>query len=148
MKKFSLVTLFLFACAFSASAQTTGNTSPGLVWRMVYYRALPGKMDEMLMDMRKNLRPVYDEAKKQGVYVDYKLYTNSTQSGPEDWNLAVAIAYKNWGAIDDATAKMNAITLKHYGSQEKREAALAYRRQLFVTVASKLVREVTLNPLP
>jgi hypothetical protein len=38
--------------------------------------------------------------------------------------------------------------LKHYGSAEKEQEALAKRRQLGETVASKLVREVTLNPLP
>lgn len=148
MKKFSLVMLFLFACAISAAAQTPGNTTPGPVWRVIYIRALPGKTNDVLMDMRKNLRPVYEEAKKQGVIVDYKIYSNSTQSSPDEWNIALAIAYKNWGAIDGSTAKMDAISLKHYGSEEKREAALANRRQLSQTVASKLVREQTLNPLP
>lgn len=148
MKKITFVTLFLFICVFSAAAQTTGNTTPGPVWRVQYFRVHPGKMNDVLMDMRKNLRPIYDEAKKQGVIVDYKIYTNQTQSGPDDWNLALAVAYKNWGGIDDATAKFNAISLKHYGSQEKLEAAAANRRQNYQGVAIKLLREQVLNPLP
>lgn len=152
MKKITFAAILLFVCTFSAASQvtgqTTGNTTPGPVWRVQYFRVLPGKMNDVLMDMRKNLRPVYDEAKKQGVIVDYKIYQNSTQSNPDEWNLALAVAYKNWGALDEATAKFSPISLKHYGSQEKIDAAAANRRQLFVTVASKLMREVTLNPLP
>ena len=148
MKKISVVMLFLFACLFSVSAQTQSNTTPGPVWRVQYLRVLPGKMNDVLMDMRKNLRPIYDEAKRQGVIVDYKIYTNQTQASPDDWNLALAVAYKNWGGIDDSTAKFNAISLKHYGSQEKVDAAAANRRQNYQGVAIKLLREQTLNPLP
>lgn len=147
MKKIGGAAFFLFLCAFSVSAQTTGNTTPGPVWRVQYFRVHLGKMNDVLMDMRKNLRPVYDEAKKQGVIVEYKIYTNQTQSSPDDWNLALAIAFKNWGAIDDSNAKFNAISLKHYGSQEKLDAAAANRRQNYQGVAIKLLREQVLNPL-
>ncbi len=145
MKKISLLAFFLFACTLSTAAQTQSNTTPGPVWRV---RVLPGKLNDVLMDMRKNLRPVYEEAKKQGIIVEYKIYTNQTQASPDDWNLALAVAYKNWGGIDDSTAKFNAISLKHYGSQEKVYAAAANRRQNYQGVAIKLLREQTLNPLP
>jgi hypothetical protein len=148
MKKITLLAVFLFACTLSAAAQTQSNTTHGPVWRVIYLRVLPGKTNDTWMDMRKNLRPIYEEAKKQGVIADYKLYANSTKSSPEDWDIALAIAYKNWGAIDGSTARMNEIGLKHYGSSEKQEAAAANRRQLAQTVVSKLIREQTLNPLP
>ncbi len=148
MKKISVVTLFLFACLFSISAQAQSNTTPGPVWRVQYFRVHLGKMNDVLMDMRKNLRPIYDEAKKQGVIVEYKIYTNQTQSSPDDWNLALAVAFKNWGGIEDSNAKFNAISLKHDGSQEKLDAAAAARRQNYQGVAIKLLREQTLNPLP
>jgi hypothetical protein len=118
------------------------------VWRVIYYRILPGKSDDIWTYMRKHTLPVYEEAKKQGVIVDYKIYTSSTPSSPEDWNLVFALGFKNWGALDDSTAKIEAIRLKHHGSQEKLRAAAAQRDQAQVLVAVKLVREVSLNPLP
>lgn len=148
MKKFSLVMLFLFVCAFSASAQTQSNTTPGPVWRVIYIRVLPGKTNDFLMDLRRNQRAINEEYKKAGLIVDYKFYSNSTNDSPGDWNYAIALGFKNWAALDEFTPKAATIRLKHYGSAEKEQEALAKRRQLGETVANKLVREVTLNPLP
>jgi len=95
MKKITFAAILLFVCTFSVSAQTQSNATPGPVWRVVYYRVLPGKVNENWMDVRKNIRPIYEEAKKQGIILDYKLYQNMTQSSQEDWHYAIATAYKN-----------------------------------------------------
>jgi hypothetical protein len=76
------------------------------------------------------------------------VYTNSTTDGPGDWDYATAIAYKNWAALDDFGPKVDAITLKHYGSREKRQEANDARNQMREVIASRLMREQTLIPLP
>lgn len=148
MKKISLVTLFLLACTLTAAAQTQSNATPGPVWRVIYINVLPGMTDDFLMDLRRNTRPINEEYKKAGLIVDYKIYSNSTNDSPGDWDFAIAMGFKNWAALDEFTPKSAPIRLKHYGSAEKEQERLARRRQLGETVASKLVRELTLNPLP
>lgn len=148
MRKIFLVTLFLCYCLLSTPVQAQDNSTPGTVWRVTLYKVKPGKMNEVQMDMRQHLRPVYEEYKKQGLILDYKLYTNSTADSSGDWNIALAVGYKNWAALDDLAKKTDPITLKHYGTREKRQEAADKRNQLQEVVSSRLMREITLNPLP
>ena len=127
MKRVSLVTLLLVFCCVKVK---------------------PGKQNDVLMDLRKNFRVVSEEYKKQGVILDYKIYFNSTTDGPNDWDFAIATAYKNWAALDTLGPVADAATLKHYGSAEKRQQAADARNQLRDVVSSRLIREQTLKPLP
>ena len=149
MRRMLLVTLFLFFVSLSAQAQApAAATTPGPVWRVSLYKVKPGKMPEVMADLRQNFKVVNDEYKKQGLIVDYKVYTNSTTDSPGDWDIAVATAYKNWAALDDLGRMTDPITLKHYGTREKRQEAADKRNQLRDLVSSRLMRELTLNPMP
>ena len=90
----------------------------GPVWRVTLVKAKPGKFTALLQDMRDNLKPLYEEEKKQGVIIDYRVYLNSTREAPEDWDVAIGIQYKNYAALDGLAAKIQDLTLKHYGSKE------------------------------
>ncbi len=148
MKVVSLATTLLLLFCFAATTQAQENTTPGPVWRVTMYKVKPGKMNDVLMDLRRNFRVVNEEFKRQGLILDYRVYTNSTTDGPGDWDFAIALSYKNWAALDDLGPKADAITLKHYGSREKRQEAADARNQLREVVASRLMREQTLRPLP
>jgi len=147
MKRFSLVTLFLMLCFLSTQAQTQDNSTPGPIWRINLYKVKPGKMNDVLMDLRQHSRVVNEEFKRAGMIVDYKVYTNSTTEGPNDWDIAIATAYKNWAALDGFGQKADAITLKHYGSPEKRQQAGDARNQIRELVSSRLIVEQTLKPI-
>lgn len=123
MKKFYLATLLLVLFCFGMQTQAQDNMTPGPVWRVTMYKVKPGKMNDVLMDLRRNFRVVNEEFKRQGLIVDYRVYTNSTTDGPGDWDFAIAIGYKNWAALDDLGPKAEAVTLKHYGTREKRQEA-------------------------
>ncbi|MDQ6654019.1 MAG: hypothetical protein M3Y84_14920 [Acidobacteriota bacterium] len=148
MKRFSLLPLLLALCFAGAHAQAQDNTTPGPVWRVSTYKVRPGKMNDVLMDLRQHFRVVSEEYKRQGVILDYRIYTNTTTDGPNDWDFAIATAYKNWAALDTLGPQADAITLKHYGSAEKRQQAADARNQLRDLVSSRLIREQTLKPLP
>jgi hypothetical protein len=148
MKRFSLVALLLVLCFFGTQAQAQDNTTPGPVWRVSLYKVKPGKMNDALMDLRQNFRVVNEEYKKQGLIVDYKVYFNSTTDGPNDWDYAISTAFKNWAALDTFPQQADAITLKHYGTIEKRQAAADARNQMRDLISSRLIREQTLKPLP
>ncbi len=142
MKKLVLLAVFL---GFAAPALAQEHYNEGPVWRVTYLNVKPGKMNDVLMDMRQNFNKVFATAKAQGVVQDYKVFLNSTNNGREDWNIAIATLYKGYGALDGLAAKMDAITLAHYGSAEARRAAAAKRSEWSEVTLSRLAREVTLK---
>ena len=155
MKRFCLVTLLLCVCAIGAQAQTptaTPNpTSPGPVWRITYYTTKPGKGAEYTKFRREHTKLILDELKKQGLILDYKWFTKPTTDGANDWDLALAIMFRNYAeALDfneERGNKLNEITLKHYGTPEARTKAGDSQRDLRDVVSSHLVREEILNPI-
>lgn len=146
MKKALSLVLFVaaLATAHSASAQNP-NYSNGPVWRVTYYSIKPGQGDAFWKDIRENFKPIYDEFKKAGYIVDYKFWTNPVLDHPGDWDVALAILYSNWAAIDELDAKGATIAAKHYGSREAMIEAGKKRLEIRDTVASHLAREVTLK---
>ncbi len=139
----------LCATLFAATLLTTlpalaqnPNYDPGPVWRVVYYKLKPGQGDPFWKDFRENLKPSYDALKKEGIINDYKVWTNSTTDSPQDWDVALALVFPNWAAIDQADAKASTIIAKHYGSREAMIEAGKKRNDLREVVASKLAREV------
>jgi phage gpG-like protein len=118
------------------------NYDVGPVWRVTYYHLKPGMGDAFWKDFRENLKPVYEEAKKQGLLSDYKVWYNVTTDRPDDWDVAVGTMYPNYAAIDEIDAKAATITTKHYGSREAMTEAGKKRAEIREVVASKLAREV------
>jgi hypothetical protein len=117
----------------------------GPVWRVIYVNVKPGMGDAYWNDISQNLRPIYDDFKKQGWIVDYKFYTNPVLERPDDWNVAIAIEYKNWATIDDMAEKATTISEKHYGSHQASVDAAKKRAEYSTTIKSSLAREVTLK---
>ena len=148
MKRVSLIALLLVFGFFGTQVRAQDNTTPGPVWRVSLYKVKPGKMNDALMDLRRNFRVVNEEYKRQGLIVDYKVYFNSTTDGPNDWDFAISTGFKNWAALDTFPQQADAITLKHYGTIEKRQAAADARNQWRDVISSRLIREQTLRPLP
>jgi len=81
-----LLVLSVLVCfvAITPSFAQNPNYDVGPVWRITYYHVKPGMGDAFWKDVRENLRPIYDEAKKQGYFSDYKFFTNATNNGPND----------------------------------------------------------------
>ena len=134
----------LLAMVTPVSAQNP-NYNNGPVWRVLYVSLKPGMGDKYWSDLRQNFRPIYDDFKKQGWVVDYKFYTNPVAEHPDDWDVAIAIEYKNWGTIDEMSEKAASITEKHYGSRDAMIDAAKKRADYSTLVRSSLAREVTLK---
>jgi hypothetical protein len=156
MKRIYLSFIVLCLVAIAAQAQTATPTpdpptTAGNVWRVTYFRVKPGKMQEYMRFLREHTKPIIDEQKKQGLIVDYKYFSQPSTDGPQDWDVAQLIVYRNYAeAIDsnpDRGAKFNAISLAHYGSVEARTKANESLNNLREVLASKLAREQILNPL-
>jgi hypothetical protein len=143
MRKFlwaSLLVTMLFS-ALPTFAQNP-NYEVGPVWRVTYYHIKPGMGEAFWKDFRENLKPVYDAVKKEGWISDYKVWTNVTTNGSNDWDVAVGLMYPNWAALDQLDAKAATVSAKHYGSREAMIEAGKKRTEIREVVASNLAHEV------
>lgn len=87
-------------------------------------------------------------SKSKGRIKEYKILTNPTTNGPDDWSYAIALHFANWSMLDPNeafTKEQGEFLDKHYGSREKRDAAAAWRRDRQTVVRSELVSEVELR---
>lgn len=144
MRKLLLATLFVASLltANAAMAQSP-NYDVGPVWRVNYYSVKTGQGEAFWKDFRENLKPIYEEFKKQGLIADYHVFLNPVTDHPGDWDVAVGILYPNWAAIDQLDAKGATIVIKHYGTREAMIEGGKKRAELRDVVASHLAREVT-----
>ncbi len=146
MRKVLSITV-LTATLLMASAMLAQNPNyeVGPVWRVNYYSIKPGQGDAFWKDFRENLKPIYDEFKKAGYILEYKVFTNPVVDHPHDWDVAVGLLYPNWAAFDQLDTKGASIASKHYGSREAMIESGKKRSDLRELIASHLAREVSVK---
>src|ERR1700751_2594740 len=98
MKKLYCLAVFLLLVAPALLAQE--HYTEGPVWRVQLIRVKPTHMDEYLSSLPQSTKPLLDEEKRQGMIVDYKVFFKETKINPEDWDICVAVQYKNFAALD------------------------------------------------
>ena len=131
----------LVICACPTIAQE--HYTEGPVWRITFYKIKPNQQDAYFTSIRQKAKPFLDQMKQQGLILDYKNYLNETSSGPKDWDLALALEYRNFAALDGLTAKTEALRDKVFGSKESAQQVGQQRVEMREEVGSILVREVT-----
>jgi hypothetical protein len=143
MRKLLWASLFvtMLLSALPTFAQNP-NYEVGPVWRVTYYHIKPGMGEAFWKDFRENLKPVYEAVKKEGWISDYKVWTNVTTNGSNDWDVAVGLMFPNWAALDQLDAKAATVSAKHYGSREAMIEAGKKRTEIREVVASNLAHEV------
>jgi hypothetical protein len=97
--------VFVLLIGLATGVWCQEHYTEGPVWRVQLIRVKPGKLDAYLTSLRKSTKPLLDEEKKQGAIMDYKVFLKETKSNPEDWDIAVALQFKNHAALDGLTAK-------------------------------------------
>lgn len=140
---FTLLAGSLCLCGYQALAQLQYTAGP--VSRVLLLKVKPGRFDAFMEDLRNNARPIYDEEKQQGLINEYHIYLNTTSSSPSDWDVAITFQYKNMAALDGLAEKLDALTLKRYGSKESRQQVVEKRVENAELVASHLIREISLK---
>jgi hypothetical protein len=143
---FLLLLVFVFAMPWApvAAQQAAGGVkvTPSTVTRVILVKINPGQRPAFDQDMMDNMIPIYDEEKKAGTLTNYEIYNNVTTNGPNDWSVGIALTYPNYAMLDNLGERNDPITLKHYGSAEKRQAAADHRNQITTVVSSRLQRTV------
>jgi len=135
--------LLLLVVAPAVFAQE--HYTEGPVWRIQLIRVKPTRMDAYLTSLRQATKPLIEEQKKQGMITDYKVFLKQTKNTPEDWDICVAIQYKNWAALDGATAKGEAVRDKILGGKSQALDLNDKRAEIREIVSSELLQEVVLK---
>jgi len=145
MRKLAQLMFGLIVFLLAAPVMTQEYYTEGTISRVILLKIKPGRFNAFMEDLRDHVKPVWEEEKTQGLIMDYKIYLNSTTDTPQDWDVAVALQYKNYAALDGLAAKLQDLTLKHYGSKAARQGALEKRVENTEVAASRLMREITLK---
>jgi hypothetical protein len=77
--------------------------------------------------------------------LDYKWFFNMTQHDPQDWDMALAVQYKNFAALDGLDAKAEAIRDKILGSKQAAQQVGEKRVEMREIVSTMLLREINLR---
>lgn len=117
----------------------------GPIWRVSLIRVKPNQMDAYLTSLRQSTKPLIEEEKRQGVIMDYKIFLKETKANPEDWDIAVAIEYKNHAALDGLTAKGEAARDKILGGKQAAQQLGEKRSEIREIIASDLMQEIFLK---
>jgi hypothetical protein len=148
MSRSALVLLALLLALTPRPFQAQEHYTLGPINRVILVDIKPGRGTDFWTDLRQNLRPLYDEYKKQGLIQSYSVGIKSTTEGPEDWDAVIILTFKNWAALDTFATKGDSVSMRYFGSYGKRSESGAKRAEAATTVGSYLVRDVTLRELP
>lgn len=137
----SLILLLLLVPAICAQEHYT----EGPVWRVQLIRVHPNQMDAYLTSLRQSTKPLLDAMKHDGTIMDYKVFLKETKNNPDDWDLCLAIQYKNHAALDGLAAKGEALRDKLLGGKQGAQQLGDKRQQIRELISSELLEEIILK---
>jgi hypothetical protein len=147
MKKAVQVSVGLVClCLLLAGVSTAQDQyNEGTVERVVLVRILPGHGSAWWADVKNNLEPLWNAEKANGIIEGYQLFLNQTKGNPDDWDVGVSITYKNMAALDGLGMKVLDLRMKQFGDKSKEQQVIDKRVENIKTVASYLIRNVTVK---
>jgi len=143
MKMIYRFTAFLLLLAPAVLARE--HYTEGPVWRVSLIRVKPTAIDAYLTSLRQSSKPILDEQKRQGMIMDYKVFLKETRNSPEDWDLCLAVEYKNHAALDGLAAKGEMLRDKILGGKQPAQQLADKRAEIREVISSELMQEIILK---
>jgi L-rhamnose mutarotase len=143
MKKLCGLVVFMLLLTPALFAQE--HYTEGPIWRIQLIRVKPTHMDEYLTSLRHSTKPLIEEEKKDGTIMDYKIFLKETKNSPEDWDICVAIQYKNYAAMDGLAAKGEMTRDKILGGKQQGQQLAEKRGEIREIISSELLQEIFLK---
>jgi hypothetical protein len=140
-----LFVIAVFATLFVPALFAQENYSEGPVWRVSLIRVKPTHLDEYLTSLRQVSKPFIDEEKRQGLIVDYKVFLKETKNNSQDWDICLAVEYKNHAALDGLDAKVEAIRDKVLGGKQQAHQLGEKREEIREIISDELLQEIVLK---
>lgn len=146
MKK-QLITILTVATLGASSlcfAQSDAPYTEGPVWTITLVKTKPGMDDDYLKMLAKSYKSTNEEAKKQGIIMDYKILLGDS-SGTGDFNILLMQEFQNMAMFDGLRAKLDPIEAKIVGNADVQRQGAVKRMEVREILGNKLMREVTLK---
>jgi hypothetical protein len=143
MKTICRLVAFLLLLAPALLAQE--HYTEGPVWRVQLIRVKPTAMDAYLTILRQSTKPVLDAEKHDGTILDYKVFLKETKNNPEDWDICIAVQYKNHAAMDGLAAKGEMMRDKILGGKQPGQQLIEKRAEVREIISSELLQEIILK---
>jgi hypothetical protein len=143
MKTIYRLAAFLLLLAPAVLAQE--HYTEGPVWRVSLIRVKPTQMDAYLTSLRQSSKPILEAQKKDGTIMDYKFFLKETKHSPEDWDVCLAIEYKNHAAMDGLPAKAVMVRDKILGGKQPAQQLADKRAEIREVISSELLQEIILK---
>jgi hypothetical protein len=147
MKKLLILTLTLtIAVMFSgiARAQSDAPYTEGSVWQITMVKTKYGMTDDYLKGLAKTFKGTLEEAKKQGLIMDYKILIGDSAS-PHDFDILLMTESKNMASLDNTREKFDPIARKIEGNPDQQRDTAVKRVDLREILGNKTMREITLK---
>jgi hypothetical protein len=142
----SLILISSIAVAAAAAghcrAQSDAPYTDGPVWTITMVKAK--LTDDYLKTQTTNFKAFNEEAKKQGIIMDYKILLGDASS-PNDFNIILMTEFKNMAAFDGLRAKLDPIADKLIGGEDVQRQGAVKRMEMREIIGDKLMREITLK---
>ena len=143
MKTIYRLVAFLLLLTPAVLAQE--HYTEGPVWRVSLVRVKPTQMDAYLTSLRQSSKPILEEQKRSGMIMDYKLFLKETKNNPEDWDVCLAVEYKNHAAMDGLAAKGELLRDKIIGGKQPAQQLSEKRAEIREVISSELLQEIILK---
>jgi hypothetical protein len=140
-----LLTFLVVGCLNGVFAFGQQPYTQGPIWRVELIRVKPGQMDTYLDSLQQSTKPLLEEQKRQNLIVDYKVFLKQTKSSPQDWDVALAVEYKNFAAMDDLSGKHDAIRDKVMGGKANAQQLIGKRLDMREILSADILEEIVLK---
>jgi hypothetical protein len=137
--------LILSIAAISLGAQAQQYYSYTGVTRVVRFRV---KSPDKAADFFRYLghsSAILKAEQAAGIIVGYDIVHSVNYGGPDAWDVAVVVHYKDMATLDTLSEKTAPIIAQHYGSPEARAAAEKMYSDSAEVVATELVRSIAVK---
>jgi hypothetical protein len=141
----TLFRLVAFVLLLAPAVLAQEHYTEGPIWRVSLIRVKPTQMDAYLTSLRQSTKPLIEEQKRQGQIMDYKVFLKETKNNPEDWDICVAVEYKNHAAMDGLAAKGEALRDKILGGKAQGQQLTEKRAEIREIISSELLQEILLK---
>jgi len=139
-----MLTAFSFVAASLCLGQSDAPYTEGPVWTISMIKTKPGMADDYLKNLAQIYKAVNDEAKKQGIIMDYKILLGN-DSTPQDFDILLMQEFKNMAAFDGLREKTDPIARKLIGSEDVQRQGAVKRMEIREIMGNKLMREIILK---
>ena len=144
--KIRILVIIIPICGLSGLSfgQSSAPYNEGPVWQLSMIKTKTGLTDEYFKQITGTVKPVYEEAKKQKIVLDYNIFSGEA-SDSHDFNILIMVEYPNMAAFDHLRDKMDPLLTKAMGSEDQRKDMAVKRLDVREILGTKTMREITLK---